>query len=387
MTVEIREHTPGVDVAPFIQAGFEVFKGDPNWVAPLHFDIKERLTPGKNPFFNRAEVTLFTAWKGGKLVGRASATVDREHLKVHADDTGFFGFFDTVDDPEVGKALVDAAAAWLRRRGMKRMLGPMSLYANEEIGVLIEGFDAPPSLMMAHSRAWQGAIAESAGLTKNKDLFAWRYDVGEFPPRAIRAWEETRALPEVKLRSVDTSRMREELQTIMEIYNEAWAGKWAMVPALPDEVEKMAKDLRLLLDPDIAFMAEVNGRVVGMCIMLPNLNEAIRDLDGKLFPTGVLKLVWRLKVKHPTSTRLMMLGIRREVRNVRRYGGLSTAMYVETAKRAIAKGYTWGELSWTREDDAPINVGIKMMGAKIYKKYRVYEMALAPAEAAAASVA
>ena len=261
MSIVIREHTPGKDVKDFIRAGHVVFEGDAAWVPPLDFELKERLHPKKNPFFNRAEATLFTAWKDGRLVGRCSAQVDHEHLKVWKDDTGFFGFFDTIDDDAVGKALIDAAAAWLKRRGMKRMLGPFSLYVNEEVGVLIEGFETPPVIMMAHSRRHQGKVAEAAGLVKEKDLFAWRYGktIG-FPDRVMKAWQSVKDLPEVRLRSVDPKHMQREIRAIMDIYNDAWAGKWAMVPALPDEVEKVAKDLSLILDPDLAFIAEVHGR-------------------------------------------------------------------------------------------------------------------------------
>jgi hypothetical protein len=378
MTITIREHTPGKDVEPFILAGHEVFRGDPTWVPPLHFELRERLHPKKNPFFTRAEVALFTAWRGKSVVGRCSAQIDREHLRLWNDDTGFFGFFDTIDDVDVARALVSAAEGWLRRRGMKRMLGPMSLYVNEEIGVLVDGFDTPPMLMMGHSRRYQGKLAEATGLLKEKDLFAWRYSADTpFPDRVLKAWEHVKSLPEVRLRSVDVKNMDREIRAVMDIYNDAWEGKWCMVPALPDEVEKVVKDLKLILDPDIAFMAEINGKPAGMCIMLPNLNEAIADLDGKLLPLGLFKLLYRVKIKHPRSTRLMMLGIRKEyTKNVKRYGGLSAAMYVEVAKRGVAKGYRWGELSWTREDDKPINLGIRSMGAKIYKTYRVYQKPL-----------
>jgi len=379
MAIEIREHKPGKDLNDFVRAGFEVFRDDPMWVPPLDFELKERLSPKTNPFFSRADVTLFTAWKDGKLVGRCSATIDREHIKVWNDDTGFFGFFDTIDDADVAKALMDAAERWLRGRGMKRMLGPLSLYANDEIGCLVEGFDYPPNLMMAHSRKYQAGLIEQCGCEKEKDLLCWKYDAAApFNDRVLKAWEQIKALPEVKLRSVDPSRMEEELATIMDIYNDAWKGKWLMVPALPEEVRKIAKDMKLILDPDIAFMAEINGKPAGMCITLPNLNEAIGDLGGKLLPFGWARLLWRVKVKHPESARLMMLGIKGEARtNIKRYGGLSAAMYVEVAKRGYAKGYKWGELSWTREDDAPINLGIRSMGAKVYKKYRVYKKPLA----------
>jgi hypothetical protein len=373
MSVEIRQHSPGRDVGDFIRAGHVVFASDPAWVPALHYELRERLSPAKNPFFTRGEAMLFTAWRGRELVGRCSAQLDREHLRVHRDRTGFFGFFDTLDDVEVAQALLTSARNWLRARGVERMIGPFSLYANEEVGVLIEGFEHPPVLMMAHSRPYQAALCEAAGLRKEKDLLAYRYDEMTIPPRAQRAWEEVSKLPEVTLRSIDVAHMQREIGPIMDIYNDAWTGKWCFVPALPDEVRKVAADLKLIADPDLAFIADVNGEPAGMCIMLPNINESIADLNGRLLPFGFLKLWYRLKVKHPTSCRLMMLGIREDIRKQRRYGGLSAAMYVETCKRGLAKGYRWSELSWTREDDAPINLGIRSMGARVYKRYRVFQ--------------
>ena len=376
MPVEIRQHLPGEDVGDFIRAGHVIFENDPHWIPPLTWEMRDRLSPKSNPFFQRADVALFTAWRNKQLVGRCSAQIDREHWRVHNDHAGFFGFFDTLDDPEVARALLDSAAHWLKLRGAARMVGPFSLYVNEEVGILIEGFEHPPVMFMAHSRPYQAALCEEAGLTKEKDLLAFRFDDPQLPPRALKAWEEVKRMPEVKLRSLDLSNIEQEVQVIMDIYNDAWQGKWAYVPALPEEVRKVANDLKLIVDPDIAFVAEVDGTAAGMCIMLPNLNEAISDLNGKLFPTGLFKLLYRMKVKHPYSTRLMMLGIRDDIRKQRRYGGLSAAMYVETAKRGFAKGYKWSELSWTREDDAPINLGIKMMGGRVYKRYRVFQKSL-----------
>jgi len=180
----------------------------------------------------------------------------------------------------------------------------------------------------------------------------------------------------VKLRSVNKSDMENELRIIMDIFNDAWADNWGFVAATPAEVKKAAADMKLIIDEDLAFIAEVDGKAMGMCIALPNLNEAIHDLKGKLFPFGFAKLLWRVKVKNPKTARLMLLGIRRELRGVKKYGALSMAMYVEIAKRGTAKGYEWGELSWTLEDNHPVNLGIKAMGAKVYKKYRVFEGAL-----------
>jgi hypothetical protein len=376
MSVEIRQHSPGKDTDDFIRAGHVVFASDPHWVPPLSFDLKARLTPDKNPFFSRGEAILFTAWRGNELVGRCSAQIDREHLRVHQDGSGFFGYFDTIDDQEVANALLDSAASWLRPRGVTRMIGPFSLYVNEEVGLLVEGFEFPPAMLMAHSRAYQAALCEAAGFEKEKDLLAWRFEDPNLPVRAVRAWEDVQKMPEVRLRSIDMRHLAREVEVIQQIYNDAWLGKWAYVPALADERLKMVEDLKLIVDPDIAFMAEVNGQTVGMCIMVPNLNEAIADLGGKLLPFGFAKAIYRLKLKHPRSARLMMLGLREHIRKQRRYGGLSAAMYVETARRGFAKGYEWAELSWTREDDAPINLGIKMMGARVYKRYRVYRRSL-----------
>lgn len=376
MSIQIREHSPGTDLDDFLKAARVVFEGDRNWVEPLGFDLRARLTPAKNPFFQRGEVTLFTAWKDGRPVGRCSAQLDHEHLRLHGDKTGFFGFFDTIDDDEVGRALIEASEAWLGRRGMKRMRGPLSLNMNEEVGVLIEGFDTPPQILMPHSRTWQDRVALAAGLEKAKDLLAWRFDVGNTPTRALRAWQAVREMPEVRIRSVDVKKIDRELGHIMEIFNDAWKDNWGYVPATPEETKKMGEDLRLIIDPEMALIAEIDERPVAICIVLPNLNEVIRDFSGKLGPVQLAKLIWRLKIKRPKTARLMMLGIRSELRNQRKYGGLSHALYVEIAKRGERLGYRSGELSWTLEDNHRINVGIKSMGAKVYKKYRVYERAI-----------
>jgi hypothetical protein len=376
MALEIREHRPGKDLDAFVQAGHVVFRGDPAWVPPLEMDIRDRLTPGKNPFFEHGEAALFTAWRDGKLVGRCSASIDHEHLRLHKDETGFFGFFDTLDDHEAATALVAHAKRWLAARGMKRIRGPISININEEVGVLIEGFEHPPFLMMAHSRPYQAALLEKAGLEKCKDLFAWRFYAGELPPRAERAWAQVKTMPEVRIRSVNKADMANELAIIMEIFNDAWSENWGFVPATPNEVKKAAADMKLILDEELAFIAEIDGRPMGMCICLPNVNEVIADLGGKLFPLGLLKMLWRVKVKGPKTARLMLLGLRSELRGVKKYGALSTAMYAEIAKRGTAKGYKWGELSWTLEDNHPVNLGIRAMGAQVYKKYRVYEGAL-----------
>ncbi|MCB9618978.1 MAG: hypothetical protein H6721_24660 [Sandaracinus sp.] len=379
MPVEIREHALGSKdaYAAFLAVQDLVYQGDPAYVPPLRMELKDRLTPGKNPLWEHAEGTLFTAYRDGKLVGRASAQIDREHLRIHQDDAGFFGFLDTLDDQEVADALLDAAAKWLRARGMKIMRGPFNFTINEECGMLVDGFDTPPALMMAHHRPYQHRLVEAAGFEKAKDLLAWKYEVAEPPPRAQRAWEQMNALPEVRFRDVDPGKMREELDSILEIFNDAWANNWGFVPATEAEIEKMAEDFKLLIDPRLAFFAEVKGRPVGMVICLPNLPEILGGSNGSLFPTLWAKLLWHLKIKKDIrSGRLMLLGIRQEMRGIKRYGALSTAMYAELAHRGLEHGFQWAELSWTLEDNRPINLGIQAMRGKVYKTYRVYEKAL-----------
>ncbi len=377
MSVSIHGHDPGTDLADFMKVADVVYADDPAYIAPLRMEVKERLTPGKNPFWAHAEGRLFTARRDGQLVGRISAQIDHEHLKHHQDGAGFFGFFDTIDDAEVADALLAEAEAWLRAKGSTVMRGPFSLSINEESGVLVDGFDTPPALMMPHHRVYQSGHLDRLGFVKAKDLWAWKYVVAEPPKRAARAWESMQALPEVRFRSVDPSRMRAELDSILDIFNDAWKDNWGFVPATEAEVEKMAKDMKLLIDPRLAFFAEVKEEPVGMCVCLPNLPTLTHDLNGRLAPFGWAKLLWRLKVKKPRAGRLMLLGIKQKMRGKRRYGGLSTAMYAELAYRGIQHDFEWAELSWTLEDNRPINLGIKAMRAKVYKTYRVYEKPLA----------
>ena len=377
MSIRIREHRPGRDLDAFMQVPELLYQGDPGFVMPLYMEQRDRLSPAKNPFFEHADATLFTAYQDGKLVGRISAQIDREHLSRHHDGAGFYGYFDTINDPRVGKALIDAAASWVRARGMRTLRGPFSLSINEEMGTLIEGQAEPSMLMMPYHRPYQDEITVAAGLHKCKDVLSWKYVVGEIPKRALDAHAEVKNMPEVLLRSVRWSHLLEDTRIMQEVFNDAWADNWGFVPMTAREVEKMAADLKLILDQNIALIAEIHGKPVAVALALPNVNEAARDIHGKLTPLGLAKFVYRLKVQRTRSARLILLGIKRELRHKKRYGGLSAALYVEIAKRGERVGYTWGELGWTLEDNRPVNLGIKMMGGVPYKRYRLYEKSLA----------
>jgi hypothetical protein len=376
MTIRLREHRPGRDLDAFIRVPELLYTGDPGFVAPLHMEQRDRLTPAKNPFFEHAEAVLFTAYRDDQLVGRISAQIDRVHLERYGDGCGFYGFFDTINDERVARVLLDAAASWLKARGMRIMRGPFSLSVNEEIGTMVEGQAERSMLFSPYHRPYQDALTQAAGLVKCKDLLSWRYEVGGVPARAERAHAEVLAMPEVRIRSVSVAHAERDIRILNDVYTDAWSDNFHFVPMTEAELKKQVADLRMLLDERIALIAEVDGKAAAVAIALPNLNEAIHDLGGKLFPLGFAKLVYRIKVKRPKSARLILLGIKKEFRVKKRYGGLSTALYVEMARRGQSVGYEWGELGWTLEDNKPVNLGIKMMGGVVYKRHRIYEKSL-----------
>jgi hypothetical protein len=273
--------------------------------------------------------------------------------------------------------LLAEAEVWAKARGMKRLRGPMSLSINEEIGCLVEGFDTPPKVLMQHHRPYQGGLIEKAGYTKLKDVFAWSYDIGEVPVRAQKAHDEILAMPEVTTRYVDPKHFLRDVRLIMDIFNDAWSDNWGFVPLTEKELVKLAKDMELILMPEITRLTFIDGEPAAVAMGVPNINTMIKDLDGQLFPFGIAKLLYRLRVRGPKSGRLIILGIRKKWRHVRRYGGLSAFLYVQMNRSAHLLGMKDGELSWTLEDNAPINVGIKLMGGRIYKRYRIYERELA----------
>ncbi|AGP40510.1 hypothetical protein BE04_29230 [Sorangium cellulosum] len=378
MAIEIRELRKGDKkvLKDFLNVVDTVYEGEPNYIRPLDLDISDRLDKKKNPFFEHAEGTAWMAYKDGRPAGRITAQVDHEHLRVHRDETGMFGFFDTIDDAETAQALLAEAAGWLRARGMKRMRGPYSLSINEEIGCLIEGFDRPAVLMMPYHRPHQGRLIEEAGFEKVKDLYAWRYEVGDIPARAQKAHAEILAMPEVHTRCGDPKNLLHDIRILMDVFNDAWSDNWGFVPMTEKELVKWAEDVRLILMPELTRYTFIDGEPAAVSLGLPDLNDLIKDFHGKLLPTGIFKLLWRLRVRGPKNGRLVVLGIRKKWRNVRRYAGLSAFLYVEMNRAAQLLGMTGGELGWTLEDNAAINAGIRLMGGRLYKKFRIYERAL-----------
>jgi hypothetical protein len=374
--VEVREIPMGGPIGDFLNVVDYIYKSDPKYVRSLDMELKERLNPKKNPFFEHGEGTIFCAYRNGWCVGRVTATIDRLHLEKFGDATGFFGFLDTIDDEEVARELLTRAEGWLRSKGMKRVRGPISLNINEELGCLVEGFDTPPYMMMPHHRPYQAGLIEKAGYAKAKDFYAWSYTVGEINKRTRRAHDEILALPEISHRQVSLKDIKKDVELVVDVFNDAWSDNWGAVPFTRAEVAQMADFFRLIIVPDITCIVSIDGEPAAFALAVPNLNELARDFNGKLFPLGLPKLLWRLKVAGPRSARLMLLGIRKKWRHVRKYAALSAFMYAEMNDGGLRQGIKEGELGWTLEDNGRVNAGIMMLGAKRYKTYRVFEKAL-----------
>ena len=360
----------------FIRLPERLHRDDPHYIAPLHLERRDALTP-KNPFFANAEVQFWIAVKDGRDVGRISAQIDHQALAVRADATGLFGMLAAEDDPAVFRALFTQAEEWLKARGMRRMLGPFNLNINEQMGLLVAGFESPPMLMMEHDRPYVGARLEERGLAREKDVFAYLYDISsEFPPSVRRLLE--RPLPaSLTVRSMDIKRYDEEIRSITEIFNDAWRDNWGFVPLTEVETAHLAKSLKDILDPRIASVVEQNGQPVGFIVALPNLNEAIRDLGGKLLPFGWVKLLWRLKVAGLKTARVPLMGIKRSAAQAGLTRGLMSYLLIDTVRRElIALGYTHVELSWILEDNRPMRRIIESLGAVAYKTYRIYGKSL-----------
>ncbi len=361
----------------FIRVPWAILGSDPQWVPPLMKERRDHLDRNKNPYFAHAEVQFWYAERDGSPVGRISAQVNRGHLDRHNDAVGHFGFFDAADDPDVVMALVETAGNWLMEQGMRRMRGPFSLSINDESGVLVSGFDTPPSLMMPHGRRYYGPRLEAAGLTKAMDLIAYHYRADlEMPPGPLALAKKLEHEPNVRLRQLDMSRFESDIAAILSIFNDAWADNWSFVPFTEDEVRYAAQSMKPLIATDLVCIAEVDGEPAAMIVSLPNLNEAIADLNGSLLPFGWLKLLWRLKVSGLRSARVPLLGVRRKFQGTLLGSALAFGVIDRIRRAHLSRGTERVELSWILEQNTPMRRMLDALGATPYKTYRIYEREL-----------
>lgn len=359
----------------FIDVSWVLNGDDPNWLAPLRFELKQRLNTAKNPFFEHASWQAWVARRDGKLVGRISAQVDQLHQQRYGDSTGYFGMIEAEENPETFAALFEQAENWLREQGMTRVCGPFNLSINEEIGLLVEGFDTPPQIMMGHAPAYAGAMVEAAGYSTVQNLLAYEFHPDFETPKAMARLVQ-RASKRVTVRPFNRKNKAADLEIIREIFNDAWSENWGYVPWTDAEFKDIGELLTLLMDDELIQIAEVDGHPAAFVVAMPNVNEAARDLNGSLFPFGWIKLLWRLKVRFPKSARVPLLGVRKEYQQTR-LGPTLAFMVTDAARTALLKrGVTSVELSWILEGNDGIRSIIELIGGKVYKRYRMYEKQL-----------
>ncbi len=372
--LELRRVDDKARLKDFIHLPWSIYRQDPHWVPPLLIEQKQRFSD-KNPFFEHARWQAWVVYRDGRPVGRISAQIDRSHLDRHHDDTGFFGSLEAVDAPEVFETLFAAATGWLRQEGMKRVRGPFNLSINEEAGLLVQGFDTPPRIMMGHNPPYYEAHVEASGFSKVRDLLAYHQPPSyQFSPVVERLLERSAA--RIRMRPLNRARLNEELSTLRHIFNDAWSENWGFVPFSEQEFREVGKAMTLLLDDDFVQIAEVDGEPAAMIIGLPDVNQAIRDLNGRLLPLGWLKLLWRLKVRYPTQARIPLMGVLKKYQHTRLGPALAFAVTEALRKPFLRRGIEDVEMSWILENNQAMRNIIEQLGGVEYKRYRVYEKIL-----------
>jgi GNAT superfamily N-acetyltransferase len=365
----------------FAKFPWRIYKDDPLWVPPIYMDHLAMLTPGKHPFWEHADQQLFLAERDGDLVGTISAHVNHRHNEIHKDKVGFFGFFETIDDQTVAGALFDAASDWLREQGMDAIRGPENPSQNEEVGLLVDGFDEPRVVMMMYNPRYYQGLVEGAGFQKAQDLYAWDIltnifdlDVQKLPRKFIRVAEQAKQREGLVVRSLNMKRFDDDVVLTKTVYNEAWEINWGFVPFTEHEIEHLAKELKMILDPDLVIFALVDGKPAGVGLTIPNVYQAMLKArpqpNNWSLPWTLAKFLWhRRKVD---SLRTLILGVVPEYRGM----GIDALLYVETARAAFRKGYLRCEMSWILETNDMMNRIIERLGGEIYKTYRLYEKPL-----------
>lgn len=383
--IQVRPAQLPADAARFVKTWWPIYADDPHWVPPLVFERKEFLDPGRNPYFRNADIQCFIAYRDDVAVGTIAATVDKS-AQASEPGVGFFGFFEFVDDESVAHCLLETAAGWLAERGMKVARGPYNFNSNHEFGLLVDGFDTDPCIANPHNRAYYPAMYEKIGLHKAMDWYAYWMDKGPTPPKiekiALRFLERN---PSVTLRKLDLSRFEEECELFYEIYNDAWEDNWGHIHIPREEFEFMAKGLKQIINPDLCWFAYVDDEVAGASITLPDYNQVVKRMNGRLFPFGWWHfLTGRRRID---ALRVFVLGVKQKYQRL----PLGAPLYLKTWEEGKKLPIRGAEASLILETNFRMRGALEKLGGRIYKTYRTYELKLtedadeeAPSESAAA---
>ncbi len=352
----------------FIELPYSLYRGQPHWVPPLRIAVKELLDRKKHPFYRDAEAEFFLALRNGKVVGRIAAIIDRAHNRVHQEEAGFFGFFECRDDPAAASALLDTGRQWTGARGAKFLRGPVNPSTNYECGLLVDGFDSDPMVMMPYNPPHYANLLEQAGLRKVKDLFAYLSNANTISMAKIeRVADKALRRTGVRVRPIDMKNFQADVERVWEIYNAAWERNWGFVPMSREEFLLMGKEMKQILKPGLVLIGEVDGRVVGFALALPDVNQALKPAGGRLFPTGLIKILYYQRLIR--CVRVLALGVVEEYRA----SGLAAGFYATLVRNARRLGFGDCEMSWILEDNVLMNRSLEVMGARRYKTYRLYE--------------
>ena len=359
------------ELEAFIGFPFRLLRDEPHWVPPLYMERREFYHPGKNPLFEYAQVQLFSALRGPDVVGTIAAVRNDRYGQFHPLEAhvGFFGSYDCVPEQEVADALFAAAGGWLKEQGKTVMRGPVNLTTNDVVGLLVDGFGDDPALMMPYNPPYYAGQFDAAGFTQAKDLFAFSLTTREYAGRLDRVTRRLAERGRIRIRPVDLGRWKEELEFVRSCYNQAWADNWGFVPWTDRELDFIAKELKPLIDPRLAFMAEVEGVPAGFAISVPDANEAIKLARGRLFPLGLLKILWKLKVTKCSRIRTIAMGVLPQHRK----RGLDAFLVGHLIESAKAMGYSGSEMGWILEDNLPMLSALEQIKARKTKTYRVYD--------------
>jgi GNAT superfamily N-acetyltransferase len=371
--LEVRPVAGKRELNTFIKLPWRLYRNEPNWVPPLLFERKQFLDRQRNPFFEHAEAEFFIAWRGDQPIGRISAHVDRHFNEFQHHEWGMFGFFECEDDAEAAHALLAVAEQWLRARERDRMVGPMDFTTNDECGVLVDGFELPPTILTGWHHPYYQRLLEGYGLTKAMDLYMWDLKVSErdaVHPAIWKAADEVQTKYGITVRPMRKKNMQAEISRFLEVYNEAWERNWGFVPLTEAEVRHYAKDLKPILDENWAFVAEKDGETVGAALSLPDYNQVLKHLNGRLLPFGWAKaLYYRRKIDR---VRVFALGVKREYQHTG-VGAKLYELHFDSAARTPQKA---GETGWILETNKSMNRAMEGMGGKIVRTYRVFEKVL-----------
>lgn len=386
--VTLKRVGAGATVRDFTRVSHITQGHDPYWIAPLNLELgplavgeSPRLNPKRNPWFQHGEAVLWVAERDGKPVGRISAQIDQNHLKIYNDATGFFGFFECIDDQTVANALFEVATMWLREKGMKRVVGPFSFNINQDdAGLLIDGFNCPPRVAMGHAQPYYQKLVEGAGFIKAVDMRAYLTPMDTALPYKQLKWLK-RSLernPRIAVRSLDPKRYDEDFAAVIEIWRAGWVENWGAIPMTEAEGKYLAEEIKLIAVPELISIATVDGKPAAMCVALPDFNEMIRDFKGRLFPLNIFKLLWRLLTlkSYVSGTRVILMGVLPEFKNKPMGSQLALLTVGAVRDASIKLRMPVCEMSWVLETNTQTCHSIEDIGGRVYKTYRMFERAI-----------